>query len=145
MRVGVLFRSQGGSRGSTGGKLTGRFRSVTAPVVNIVEGHLREDGHSLHAHSGGGIRDGSGACARFSRGLLIAKNFCGSILADCFVLTPHNNQLRHCQRNTHRSRRPSPPALPQQRPHCSGTSEEQLNNNQLHLGLVAPGPKRKFS
>lgn len=37
-------------------------------------------------------------------GLLIAKNFCGSILADCFVLTPHNNQLRHCQRNTHSSR-----------------------------------------
>lgn len=37
-------------------------------------------------------------------GLLIAKNFCGSILADCFILTPHNNQLRHCQRNTHSSR-----------------------------------------
>lgn len=37
-------------------------------------------------------------------GHLIAKNFCGSILADCFVLTPHNNQLRHCQRNTHSSR-----------------------------------------
>lgn len=36
--------------------------------------------------------------------LHIAKNFCGSILADCFVLTPHNNQLRHCQRNTHSSR-----------------------------------------
>lgn len=32
---------------------------------------------------------------------LIAESFCGSILADCFVLTPHNNQLRHCQRNTH--------------------------------------------
>lgn len=44
-------------------------------------------------------------------GLLIAKNFCGSILADCFVLTPHNNQLRHCQRNTHRSR-VQPPVPP---------------------------------
>lgn len=33
------------------------------------------------------------------------KSFCGSILADCFVHTPHNNQLRHCQRNTHSSRR----------------------------------------
>lgn len=39
-----------------------------------------------------------------AHGPFIAKNFCGSILADCFVLTPHNNQLRHCQRNTHRSR-----------------------------------------
>lgn len=39
-----------------------------------------------------------------AHGPLIAKNFCGSILADCFVLTPHNNQLRHCQRNTHSSR-----------------------------------------
>lgn len=45
----------------------------------------------------------------------IAKNFCGSILADCFVLTPHNNQLRHCQRNTHSSRvqPPVPPPAPQ--------------------------------
>lgn len=52
---------------------------------------------------------------RLSWGPFIAKNFCGSILADCFVLTPHNNQLRHCQRNTHRSRvqKPvPPPALP---------------------------------
>lgn len=45
----------------------------------------------------------------FHVGPLIAKNFCGSILADCFVLTPHNNQLRHCQRNTHSSR--IPPSL----------------------------------
>ena len=50
------------------------------------------------------------------RGPLIAKNFCGSILADCFVLTPHNNQLRHCQRNTHsshvQSRVPPPSRIP---------------------------------
>lgn len=45
-------------------------------------------------------------------GPIIAKNFCGSILADCFVLTPHNNQLRHCQRNTHSSRIPPPPVSP---------------------------------
>lgn len=50
--------------------------------------------------------------AELSRGPLIAKNFCGSILADCFVLTPHNNQLRHCQRNTHRSRFQSSVAAP---------------------------------
>lgn len=36
-------------------------------------------------------------------GLHMVTSFCGSILADCFVLTPHNNQLRHCQRNTHSS------------------------------------------
>lgn len=35
--------------------------------------------------------------------LCMVMSFCGSILADCFVLTPHNNQLRHCQRNTHSS------------------------------------------
>lgn len=35
--------------------------------------------------------------------LRMVTSFCGSILADCFVLTPHNNQLRHCQRNTHSS------------------------------------------
>lgn len=54
----------------------------------------------------------SGTVLKLPRGPLIAKNFCGSILADCFVLTPHNNQLRHCQRNTHRSRFQSSVAAP---------------------------------
>lgn len=69
-------------------------------MVNTVEAANTK---TANTHSGGGIQ---GRCPLVP-GPLIAKNFCGSILADCFVLTPHNNQLRHCQRNTHRSRRPS--------------------------------------
>lgn len=71
-------------------------------------------------------------------GPLIAKNFCGSILADCFVLTPHNNQLRHCQRNTHSSRIQPPvsgPASLQQGPDCSF----------LHMSTCEPGTAGSFA
>lgn len=101
MQVGVLIQSPGGSRGLIGGGTKqADFKFYTALVVNTVEAANTK---TANTHSGGGIQD---RCPLFP-GPLIAKNFCGSILADCFVLTPHNNQLRHCQRNTHRSRRPS--------------------------------------
>lgn len=69
-------------------------------------------------------------------GPLIAKNFCGSILADCFVLTPHNNQLRHCQRNTHRSRFQSSVAAPR------AAAASQLL---VARGEFRPGGRRRSS
>lgn len=113
-----MIQSPGGSRGligwggEGGGTKQADFKFHTALVVNAVKA---ANTNTAKTHGGGGI-------PLFPRPL-IAKNFCGSILADCFVLTPHNNQLRHCQRNTHRSRRPSSPSL-----HFLPAAEDLRNN-----------------
>ncbi|CAB1429934.1 unnamed protein product [Pleuronectes platessa] len=76
-------------------------------------------------------------------GPLIAMSFCGSILADCFVLTPHNNQLRHCQRNTHSTRvRADPfPRLPPSLFHLWWLE----GNGLTHLGGWGPVANRLCS
>lgn len=135
-RVGASFQSQGGSRGSIRNAqpgLRGQPGQPTpkkTPPKHVILSALTAAASGVERVGGWGgcpfLPDGG-----WRLGLFIAKNFCGSILADCFVLTPHNNQLRHCQRNTHRRHRPSPSFAVLRRPSPSHSTvhDGDLRNN----------------